>query len=122
MRGFDDGVSGAPDGGDERTFARPHQAAGRQVDFPPGADFGLLGVGETAIEGLLEGDDVLNTAAACRALGASVARIGEGSWRVRGCGVGSLLEPREDSRFRQFRHRHAADDGRRRRPRHRGAL
>jgi len=55
---------------------------------------GLLSVGETAIDGLLEGDDVLRTAAACGALGADVERIGEGRWRVRGCGVGSLLAPR----------------------------
>ncbi len=60
---------------------------------------GLLSVGETAIEGLLEGDDVLNTAAACRSLGADVARTGEGRWRVRGCGVGSLLAPRETLDF-----------------------
>jgi 3-phosphoshikimate 1-carboxyvinyltransferase len=56
---------------------------------------GLLSVGETNIEGLLEGDDVLRTAAVCRALGADVERRGEGSWRVRGCGIGSLLAPRE---------------------------
>ncbi len=54
---------------------------------------GLLSVGETVIEGLLEGDDVLRTAAACRALGADVARTGAGRWRVKGCGVGSLLAP-----------------------------
>ncbi len=55
---------------------------------------GLLSVGETAITGLLEGDDVLHTADVCRALGAGVERTGEGRWRVRGCGVGSLLAPR----------------------------
>ena len=36
--------------------------------------FGLLAIGETRVEGLLEGDDVLRTAAACRALGASAVR------------------------------------------------
>ncbi|SFK29869.1 3-phosphoshikimate 1-carboxyvinyltransferase [Methylocapsa palsarum] len=60
---------------------------------------GLLSVGETAIEGLLEGDDILHTAGACRALGATVARQGEGRWRVKGCGIGSLLEPRETLDF-----------------------
>ena len=40
---------------------------------------GLLCVGETTIEGLLEGDDVLHTASACRQLGATVTRRGEGS-------------------------------------------
>ena len=56
--------------------------------------FGLLAIGATAIEGLLEGDDVLRTAAACRALGARVERIGAGRWEVRGAGLGSLLAPR----------------------------
>lgn len=54
---------------------------------------GLLAVGETTVEGLLEGDDVLRTAEACRALGAIVERRGEGSWRVRGVGIGGLAEP-----------------------------
>jgi 3-phosphoshikimate 1-carboxyvinyltransferase len=54
---------------------------------------GLLCVGETSIEGLLEGDDVLRTASACRALGATVERLGEGRWRVEGAGLGSLLQP-----------------------------
>ena len=78
--------------------------------------FGLLAIGETRIEGLLEGEDVLRTAEACRALGADVTREGDGRWRVRGVGVGGLVEPAGDARFRQCRHRLAADDGRRRRP------
>jgi 3-phosphoshikimate 1-carboxyvinyltransferase len=53
----------------------------------------LLCVGETKIVGLLEGDDVLRTAAACAALGAKVERHGEGRWSVWGCGTGSLLAP-----------------------------
>ena len=55
--------------------------------------FGLLSIGETAVEGLLEGDDVLRTAAACRALGASIERQGPGRWRVRGVGIGGLVAP-----------------------------
>jgi 3-phosphoshikimate 1-carboxyvinyltransferase len=55
--------------------------------------FGLLSVGETLIEGLLEGDDVLHTAAACRALGAVVTRTGNGQWRVNGVGIGGLKQP-----------------------------
>ncbi len=55
--------------------------------------FGTLAVGETRIEGLLEGEDVLGTAAAMRAFGAEVTREGEGRWRVRGVGVGALAEP-----------------------------
>ncbi|MCK0197887.1 3-phosphoshikimate 1-carboxyvinyltransferase [Ancylobacter sp. 6x-1] len=55
--------------------------------------FGTLAVGETAISGLLEGEDVLNTAKACAALGARVERIGDGEWRVQGVGVGGLRTP-----------------------------
>jgi 3-phosphoshikimate 1-carboxyvinyltransferase len=54
---------------------------------------GALAVGETRISGLLEGEDVLATAAAMRAMGASVERLGEGEWRVHGVGVGALLQP-----------------------------
>ena len=55
--------------------------------------FGLLSIGETMVTGLLEGDDVLRTADACRALGAQVDRLGEGHWRVRGVGIGGLRSP-----------------------------
>lgn len=54
---------------------------------------GALAVGETRVTGLLEGEDVLSTAAAMRAMGASVERIGEGEWSVHGVGVGALLQP-----------------------------
>jgi 3-phosphoshikimate 1-carboxyvinyltransferase len=54
---------------------------------------GLLAIGETRIEGLLEGDDVLRTAEACRALGAGIARDAPGRWRVRGAGIGGLTQP-----------------------------
>lgn len=56
---------------------------------------GLLSVGETKISGLLESGDVLRTAAACTALGATIERRGVDGWLVRGCGIGSLLAPRE---------------------------
>jgi 3-phosphoshikimate 1-carboxyvinyltransferase len=55
---------------------------------------GLLAIGETPIEGLLEGEDVLRTAEACRALGARVERLGPGRWLVQGAGLGTLAEPR----------------------------
>ncbi|CEJ10785.1 3-phosphoshikimate 1-carboxyvinyltransferase [bacterium YEK0313] len=55
--------------------------------------FGLLTVGETRITGLLEGEDVINTAKACRALGARVERTGPGAWSVHGVGVGGLVQP-----------------------------
>ena len=56
--------------------------------------FGALAGGETLIEGLLEGDDVLRTGEACRALGAVVERLAPGRWRIRGPGIGALLPPR----------------------------
>ncbi len=55
--------------------------------------FGALCVGETTVTGLLEGEDVLNTAAAMRAFGAEVERTGPGAWRIRGVGVGGFSEP-----------------------------
>lgn len=54
---------------------------------------GALAVGETQISGLLEGDDVLNTARAMAALGAQVDRFADGRWRVRGVGVAGFAEP-----------------------------
>jgi 3-phosphoshikimate 1-carboxyvinyltransferase len=54
---------------------------------------GALAVGETRIEGLLEGQDVLDTAEAMRAFGATVTRHGPGSWSVWGVGVGGFAEP-----------------------------
>lgn len=56
---------------------------------------GTLAVGETRIAGLLEGEDVLGTAAAMRAFGAEVTRHGPGVWSVHGVGVGGLLEPED---------------------------
>ena len=55
---------------------------------------GALTVGETRIEGLLEGEDVINTAQTLRALGADLQRTGERQWCVRGVGVGGFAEPR----------------------------
>ena len=54
-----------------------------------------LAVGETRIDGLLEGEDVLATAAALRALGVEVERTGPGRWQVHGRGVGGLMEPED---------------------------
>src|ERR1044072_358243 len=55
--------------------------------------FAGLAVGESRIEGLLEGEDVLATAAAMRAMGAEITRGADGSWRVHGVGGGGLLQP-----------------------------
>jgi len=57
--------------------------------------FGLLCRGLTRVDGLLEGDDVMRTGAACRALGATIERLDAGQWTIRGLGVGSLLNPNE---------------------------
>lgn len=54
---------------------------------------GSQNVGQTVIHGLLEGEDVLGTAAALRALGASIAREANGEWRVQGVGTGGFSEP-----------------------------
>jgi len=55
--------------------------------------FGALAIGTTEIEGLLEGEDVLRTAAAMRLLGATIEHLAPGRWRVAGRGIGGLTEP-----------------------------
>ncbi len=55
--------------------------------------FGAMAVGETKISGLLEGQDVLDTASAMRAFGAEVAQHDPGEWSVQGVGVGGFREP-----------------------------
>src|SRR3984885_5868650 len=54
---------------------------------------GALAVGETRVSGLLEGEDVLNTAKALQALGARIERTGERQWSIHGVGVGGFAEP-----------------------------
>jgi 3-phosphoshikimate 1-carboxyvinyltransferase len=56
---------------------------------------GALAVGETRVTGLLEGEDVLSTAAAMRAMGATITRDADGVWHVHGVGVGGLLQPQQ---------------------------
>ena len=56
---------------------------------------GALAVGRTEISGLLEGEDVLATAAAVNALGAHTSPAGDGLWAVDGVGVGGLIEPED---------------------------
>jgi 3-phosphoshikimate 1-carboxyvinyltransferase len=52
-----------------------------------------LAVGESMVEGLLEGEDVLATAAAMRAMGARIPSDDAGTWHIEGVGVGGLLQP-----------------------------
>ena len=54
--------------------------------------FGALATGRTTISGLLEGEDVLNTAKALQAMGCPVRKVGA-AWEVLGRGVGGLAEP-----------------------------
>ncbi|MEL6170470.1 MAG: 3-phosphoshikimate 1-carboxyvinyltransferase [Pseudomonadota bacterium] len=54
---------------------------------------GALSIGETVIKGLLEGQDVLDTAVAMQAFGAEVNRDEDGTWRVYGVGTGGFAEP-----------------------------
>ena len=60
---------------------------------------GALSVGETRISGLLEGQDVLNTAKSMRQLGAAVERTGDFSWRVNGVGVAGFAAPKDPLDF-----------------------
>src|SRR5690349_2050600 len=49
-------------------------------------------LGETSISGLLEGEDVINTAKALRQLGVTIEQGVQQHWKVRGVGVGGLSE------------------------------
>ena len=57
--------------------------------------FASMAIGESTITGLLEAEDVINTAKAMSALGAQVERYRDGTWKVRGVGVGGFSQPRE---------------------------
>ena len=60
---------------------------------------GALAVGESRISGLLEGEDVLNTAKSMQALGAKVERSGDFAWVVHGVGVAGFREPQSPLDF-----------------------
>jgi 3-phosphoshikimate 1-carboxyvinyltransferase len=79
--------------------AAPHGTLSGEVGLPGDKSvshralmFAALASGEGRVEGLLEGEDVLSTARALRALGVELEREAPGSWRVRGRG-GELAEP-----------------------------
>lgn len=57
---------------------------------------GAVALGKTHVTGMLEGEDVLCTAAAMRAMGAKVERLADGEWNIHGLGVGGLLAPHEN--------------------------
>lgn len=80
--------------------SQPQKALRGQVTIPGDKSIShralmlaALAVGESRISGLLEGEDVLSTALAMRAMGATLERIGDGEWVVRGVGVGGLCSP-----------------------------
>jgi 3-phosphoshikimate 1-carboxyvinyltransferase len=54
---------------------------------------GAVAEGTTSIHGLLEGEDVMHTADAMRALGATITQQPDGTWQVQGCGVGQCRQP-----------------------------
>jgi len=56
-------------------------------------------VGESTVAGLLEGEDVLNTAQAMRDLGARLTRGDDGIWRIHGVGVGGFAAPEKPLDF-----------------------
>ncbi|MFL5269163.1 MAG: 3-phosphoshikimate 1-carboxyvinyltransferase [Stellaceae bacterium] len=86
-----------------RTIARPSNSLAGTIRVPGDKSIshralmlGALAVGRTEISGLLEGEDVLATAAAVNALGATAAPAGSGgSWTVDGIGIGGLAEPQD---------------------------
>jgi 3-phosphoshikimate 1-carboxyvinyltransferase len=91
--------SSEPRGAVARAPARPLRGV---IDVPGDKSIshralmiGGLAVGETVIHGLLEGEDVLRTAAAMRAMGAEIQRDPDGTWRVHGRGIGGLREPED---------------------------
>jgi 3-phosphoshikimate 1-carboxyvinyltransferase len=55
--------------------------------------------GESTVTGLLEGEDVLNTARAVKALGAGVERTGQGAWTIAGVGQAGFRTPTDDLDF-----------------------
>ena len=81
------------------TAARPTGALAGQLRVPGDKSishralmFGALAIGETHISGLLEGEDVLNTAKALRQLGVNITQKAAGLWEVQGVGIGGLFE------------------------------
>jgi 3-phosphoshikimate 1-carboxyvinyltransferase len=61
--------------------------------------FGALAIGQTRITGLLEAEDVVNSAKAMAALGAKTEKLADGTWLVDGVGVGGLKSPKGDLDF-----------------------
>lgn len=74
-------------------FSGPARVPGDKSISHRSLMFGALTIGETIVSGLLEGEDVLHTADAMRAMGANIERGDDGLWRIHGVGIGGLREP-----------------------------
>ena len=61
--------------------------------------FGAIAIGTTRVSGLLEAEDVVNTANAMAALGAGVKREADGTWVIDGVGVAGLVSPEKPLDF-----------------------
>lgn len=81
------------DSGTARTLAGTVRIPGDKSISHRALIMGALAIGETLVSGLLEGEDVLATAGALRALGAGIERRGDGVWAIQGAGLGGLAEP-----------------------------
>ena len=97
-------------------LARHDRDSGRQIGVPSRLAARRHRRRRQSDHGLLEGADVLATAAALRALGVDLERRGDGVWEVDGVGVGGLAEADRVARPRQCRHRRPAAPGPARRP------
>nr|WP_306264237.1 3-phosphoshikimate 1-carboxyvinyltransferase [Pararhizobium sp. IMCC3301] len=58
--------------------------------------FSAMTIGESRVEGLLESQDVLATADAMRAFGATIDTDAHGIWHIHGVGIGGFLEPQDE--------------------------
>lgn len=94
--------SAADDQNQPMTFRAPARGLSGRIAVPGDKSishralmFAALAVGESRVEGLLEGEDVLATAAALRAMGAHIERDAGGVWHIEGVGVGGLLQPQQ---------------------------
>jgi 3-phosphoshikimate 1-carboxyvinyltransferase len=61
--------------------------------------FGAIARGQTVVRGLLEAEDVVNTAKAMAALGAKVEKSDDGTWHIEGVGISGLKSPAQPLDF-----------------------
>lgn len=85
---------------------RPENSLSGQIEMPGDKSIShrsfilsALAVGTSKIHGLLEGEDVLATGRAMRAMGVEMSRTGDGGWEVKGRGNAGLTSPETDLDF-----------------------